>query len=171
MLAKDINTFSKIVHQAFPHTISALMVFVGDEYTRLDFYHLGKRGRILEIPFGTKHILKRISEGLNIPTTLAQSYLALHQTDSLDFKTKHKLEEILISCEKEFRDLWTNTEYFKVDSPYDVFVHVDSPFEESFRVMIEQINPQKKVSVLGPHNELTHVLGNEYSQIKGFNIQ
>jgi hypothetical protein len=171
MLAKDINTFSKIVHQAFPHTISALIVFVGDGYTRLDFYHLGKRGRILEIPFGTEHMLKRIAEGMNVPTAIAESYLALMGTDSLDFKIKHKLEEIQAVCEIEFKNLWNKAEYFKIDSPYDVFVHVDSPFEESFRTIIEQICPSNRISVLGPNNELTHLLRTESSQVKGFNIQ
>ena len=165
MIAKEINTFSKIIHRAFPHTVSALIVFVGDEYTRLDFYHLGKRGRILEIPFGTTNILNRIAERFNISPKLASSYLVLWQTDSLDSKTKRKLEEVLTSGQAYFMNLWSQTEYFKVDSPYAVFVHVRSPFEGFFQSVLEKISSHNKIFVLGPKNELTKLLHTEYFQI------
>lgn len=165
MVAKDINTFSKIIHRAFPHTVSALIVFVGDEYTRLDFYHLGKRGRIFEVSFGTQNLLQRISKELNIPLSVASSYLALWQTDSLDFKTKRKLEEVLTSSEAYLMNLWNKAENFKVDSPYSVFVHVAHPFGEFFQRVLEKISPHNKISVLGPKNELTNLLHTEYFQI------
>jgi hypothetical protein len=165
MLAKDINTFSTIIHRAFPHTISALIVFVGDEYTRLDFYHLGKRGRIFEIPFGAQHLLLKISKQFNISPALASSYLSLLGTSSLDFKTARKVEEILESNRKEFMNLWNESENFKVDSPYDVFVDVAPPFEEFFQGILKEINLHNKISVLGPQNELTRLLRTEYFQI------
>ena len=164
MLAKDINTFSKVIHRAFPHTISALMVFVGDEYTRLDFYHLGKRGRILELPFGRNNLLTKIANQLNITPHLASSYLSLWQTDSLDFKTKHKLDDVLALSEVDFLNMWDQAEYFKIDSPYTVFAHVDSPFEEFFQSVLKKITQHREISVLSPQSELAHLLHTEYFQ-------
>ncbi len=147
MLAKEINTFSKIIHNAFPHTQSALIVFVGDDYTRLDFHHLGKQGRIHEVPFGTKHLTERIAKAFNIPQTIASNYLALFRNNSLDAKTTRRVEEILESSRDEFVELWENGENFKVDSPYAVFLHAEAPFEEAFSSIIERISPHNKIGV------------------------
>lgn len=165
MLAKEINSFSKVILRTFPHIISASIVFVGEDYTRLDFYHLGKRGRMIEVPFGTKNIVEKISNQLNVPAAVALSYLSLFGTDSLDFKIKKQIQTVLNSSENEFLGLWKQSEYFKIDSPYGVFMCVEAPFEGPFLSILQTINPHNKVSVIGPQNELTHLLNTQYSQI------
>ncbi|MBX4200002.1 hypothetical protein KW790_00865 [Candidatus Parcubacteria bacterium] len=153
-------TFWNVLTRSFKNTHTALLVDMSHETTDVFLIHKDFPAENFILPFGSTTVARLIKDKMNIPLTLAYSYLALFASNSLDDATREALNKILQSGEDEWKKMWEASvvKATKLGNlPQNVFLVSGRSHTELGKVLLESVVPGG-VTLIGEDNKFTDEL-------------
>lgn len=100
------HSFPLVAHTAlqkvYPHERSYILCDVTGEVTDLTLVMDGTVGQTVSFPSGKFFLIRRLSQVMQVPTEVAQSFLHLWQSGAADAQSAQKIEETLMDAEHEW---------------------------------------------------------------------
>ncbi len=128
------------------------------EVTDVLLIHHSRPTLTLTLPFGSTTIARRIERKLNIPLSIAYSYLSLFSSGSLDEETTKTLNKIIEDSEKDWQKLWATAEESLVSQgllPQKAFIAAGKAHTDIGKIFLEGVLAGGEVTVVGDKNRFT----------------
>lgn len=127
------HSFPLVAHTAlqkvYPHERNYILCDITGEVTDLTVVINGTVGQTASFPSGKFFLIRKLSQVMQVPTEVAQSFLHLWQSGTADAESTQKIEETLIDAEHEWSIYFEDalSSLGKVHTlPQKVFLTVDT---------------------------------------------
>lgn len=153
--------FYKVLSHSFRNLHSALLINMTTNVTDLLFIRHNNSALNATLPFGPASITESLAEKLNIPSEVANSYLALFADGTLDQLTTDLIDKELTEKEVVWKDMWTEVSariMESADVPYSIFLITTPNFGKLMKTFLDSVFPDKNIILIGDTNTFTREL-------------